>query len=178
MEDDSINGSQLIHQNVVGRRSSQWAASLKWKNKCDEEKEDCKKWNEQTFFLFMFFAEGLWCGCSEWDHKTYLGGFGKQFNELLRLFTTINRLWSRQYSTMIAPQKQPKPRAQRETTTKKCRKLFYFPVSCVGSSLWLVRVSVLFANGWCGCRNDTTWNNKNETAHITANFLSQIGKFN
>lgn len=57
VEDDSINGSQLIHQNVVGRRSSQWAASLKWKNKCDEEKEDCKKWNEQTFFYLCFVLE-------------------------------------------------------------------------------------------------------------------------
>lgn len=153
---------------------------LRWSGKTNamRKRKIVRSEMNKLFFLFMFCAEGLWCGCSEWDHKTYLGGFGKQFNELLRLFTTINRLWSRQYSTMIAPQKQPKPWAQRETTTKKCRKLFYFPVSCVGSSLWLVRVSVLFANGWCGCRNDTTWNNKNETAHITANFLSQIGKFN
>lgn len=163
-QQDNINGlwllllAQLIHQKC-GEESSlkqmERAKQMRWGKGRLDGSEFNKVFIYALCWRFMMWL--LWVR----DHKTLLGWlFGKQFNELLRLFTTINRLWSRQYSTMIVcstlqhqNNKTAKRSVEKSSFSLPCRQRTWI-ITVVrlrrNCAVWLVRVSVLFANGWCG----------------------------
>lgn len=154
-QQDNINGlwllllAQLIHQKCGEEKSELIETNGMSKTNAMRKRKIGWKWIQQSFFFiyalcWRFMMWLLWVR----DHKTLLGWlFGKQFNELLRLFTTINRLWSRQYSTMIVCstlQHQNNKAAKR--SVEKSRFFFpFFTVSpSIGSSLsCVVAVTVL-----------------------------------
>lgn len=167
-QQDNINGvwlllllAQLIHQKCGEENGELIETNGKSKTNAMRKRKIGWKWIQQSFFfLFMLCAEGLWCGCSECETiKLYLGGFSENnsmsFYAFLRPLTVYDldniRRWlcAQHYNIRTT------------SSQEKCGKVEFFSLPCRhriitvvrrrrNCAVWLVRVSVLFANGWCG----------------------------